>query len=175
MPSVGQKKLSHRSKKAVLCVDTVGRILEDYAKRRVFRGFTHEPAGQGKAAFKIVWRHDRVFDLILDPQTGTLQFPLLLPNVPADSTMYGEFKAFIQWRHADTALAHRGIDRKKARVHCRNRAGAVALSLTVKDGDYEYATRKLIHLVQEIFLVFLADGPYRDYVVEMFKLDPDSM
>jgi hypothetical protein len=167
--------LSHQNKKAVLCADKVGRILEGYAKRRVFRGFTRELTDRGKATFKIVWRHDRVFDLILDPQTGTLRFPYLLPNVPADSTMYGEFKAFVQWRHAKTSPAHRGIDRMKARVHCRNRAGHVSLALTVKDGDYEYATRKLIHLVQEIFLVFLADGPYRDYVVEMFNLDPDSM
>ena len=161
--------------KAALCVDKVGRILEGYARRRVFRGFTREPAAQGRAAFKIVWHRDRVFDLILDPRTGTLRFPLLLPNVPAASTMYSEFKAFVEWRHAKTAPAHRGIDRKKARVHCRNRDGNVSLALTVKDGDYEYATRKLIHLVHEIFLVFLADGPYRDYVVEMFNLDPDSM
>jgi hypothetical protein len=158
-----------------VCVDTVSGILEGYAKRRVFRGFTQEPAGRGKAAFKIVWHRDRVFELILDPRTGTLQFPLLLPNMPADSAMYREFKAFIQSHYAKTALAHRGIDRKKARVHCRSRAGNVALALTVKDGDYEYGARKLIHLVQEIFLVFLADGPYRDYVVEMFNLDPDSM
>jgi len=167
--------LSHQSKKAILCANKVGGILEGYAKRRVFRGFTRELTGPGKVTFKIVWRQDRVFDLILDPQTATLRFPHLLPNVPADSTMYGEFKAFVQSRHAKTAPAHRGIDRMKARVHCRNQSGNVSLALTVKDGDYEYATRKLIHLVHEIFLVFLADGPYRDYVVEMFNLDPDSM
>ena len=158
-----------------MCVDQVGRILEDYAKRRVIRGFTPAPAAQGKAAFRITWRPDLVFDLILDPPTGTLQLPLLLPNVPAGSTMYRAFKAFIQERHAETTPAHRRIDRKKARITCRNRAGAVALSLTVKDGDYEYGARKIIHLVQEVFLVFLTDGPYRDYVVELFNLDPDSM
>lgn len=156
-------------------METVRGILEGYAKRRVFRGFTCEPTRQGKALFKIEWRHDRVFELILDPRTGTLQFPLLLPDLPAGSTMYEEFKAFIQARQAEAMPAHRRIDRDKARIQCRKRAGAAALALTVKDGDYEYGARKLIHLVQEVFLVFLADGPYRDYVVEMFHLDPDSM
>ena len=36
----------------------------------------------------------------------------------------------------------------------------------------ELATRKLIHLVHEIYLVFLQEG-HSDYMVEVFDLDPD--
>ena len=49
------------------------------------------------------------------------------------------------------------------------------LVLKIKDGDGEYAVRKLIHLVNEIYLTFLADGKYFDYLVETFNLDPDRM
>jgi hypothetical protein len=156
-------------------VDRIGGILESYAKRRVFRGFTGEPARNGKAAFKIVWHRGRVFDLILDAPKNTLRLALVLPNVPADSAMYRQFKEFVRSRQSETAPAHRRIDRKKALVHCRNRAGDISLALTVKDGDYEYGTRKLIHMVHEIFLVFLSDGPYGDYMIETFNLDPDSI
>jgi hypothetical protein len=33
--------------------------------------------------------------------------------------------------------------------------------------------RKLIRLVYEIFLTFLLDGRYYEYLVENFNLDPD--
>ena len=39
----------------------------------------------------------------------------------------------------------------------------------------EYAVRKLVHLINEIYLTFLTDGKYFDYLVETFNLDPDRM
>ena len=89
--------------------------------------------------------------------------------------MYREFKEFVGSRHAAGLLEHRRIDPKKAVVRPSNRRGNIALTLTVKNGDYDYATRKLIHLVHEIFLVFLYDGRYYDYVIKTFGLDPDEM
>lgn len=40
-------------------------------------------------------------------------------------------------------------------------------------GDWDYVTRKLIHLVHEIFLGFLVDGGYYEYMVAHLGLDPD--
>ena len=40
--------------------------------------------------------------------------------------------------------------------------------MTVLDADYDYAARMLISLVHEVFLVFLQDGRYFDYLVEAF-------
>jgi hypothetical protein len=98
---------------------------------------------------------------------------VVLPEVPARSAMYRELKEFVESRQAANLPAHRRIDRKKARVIPANRGGNVGLTLTLKGADYEYATRKLIHLVHEIYLVFLYDGAYYDYMVEVFNLDPD--
>ncbi len=50
----------------------------------------------------------------------------------------------------------------------------MSLTLEVKDRDYAYDGRKLIHLVHEIFLDFLREGPGHEYAVENFDLDPDS-
>lgn len=155
-------------------VEVVAEALEHYARRGVFRGFSRGPVKNGRAAFRMVWHRDRVFDFIFDANRGTMRFPLVLPDVPADSKMYLDLKEFIKARHSDELPDHRRIDGRKAQVGSFVRSGNVSLTLTVRNGDYQYGARKLINLVHEIFLVFLADG-YYEYMVEAFDLDPDRM
>ena len=153
-------------------IEAIASILEGYARRGVFRGFS--PAGdvrQGRAVFRLLWHRDRVFEFVFDPRRNTMRFPLVLPNIPAE--MYRELKSFIKARHAAELPEHRRIDPRKAQVIASNRGGNVALSLRVTGGDDEYGTRKLIHLVHEIYLTFLLDGRYYEYLVENFDLDPD--
>lgn len=170
--SAARLKEKHGVKGARARIDAVASILEVYAQRGVFRGFS--PAGdvrQGRAVFRLLWRRDRVFEFVFDPRRNTMRFPLVLPNVTAE--MYRELKGFIKARYAAGLPDHRRIDSQKAQVFAHNRGGNVALSLRVLDGDDEYGARKLIHLVHEIFLTFLLDGRYYDYLVENFDLDPD--
>ena len=103
-----------------------------------------------------------------------MRFPLVLPDVPARSRMYLDLKAFIESRQSGALPDHRRIDSRKAQVGSYVRSGNVSLTLTVRNGDYQYGARKLINLVHEIFLVFLADG-YYEYMVEAFDMDPDRM
>jgi len=162
------------SKVGLLRIEKVATILESYADRGVFRGFSHGPVRNGKAAFKILWHRDRLFDLILDVHKNTMRFPLVLPDVPADSSMYRKFKEFLMSRHSKAMPEHRRIDTRKVRLLCRNQGSNVSLTLKIEDRDYEYGTRKLIHFMHEIFLVFLADGCYSEYMVETFNVDPDG-
>ncbi len=148
-------------------------VLQGYLERGVFRSFNAVPAAGGKASFKMLWHHDKRFELLLNVPKKTLEFPLLLPGVPEDSPMYAAFREFIGSLHSAELVPHRRIDPAKARLTCANDDGAVSLTIRVKDGDFEYATRKLIHTVHETFLGFLADGPYYEYLVEQFDLDPD--
>jgi hypothetical protein len=155
--------------------ELVAGILENYANRGVFKGFSHGPSGAGKAVFRMLWHRDRFFELILDTHKKTLRFPVVLPEIPARSSMYREFKEFIESRHSADLPEHRRINPKKATVKPSIRAGNAGLTLTVRNGDYAYATRKLINLVHEVFLDFLYDGRYYDYLVETFDLDPDHL
>jgi hypothetical protein len=148
-------------------------ILEGYAEKAVFRGFSAHPRGNGKATYRMVWHHDRPFELLLDVPGKTLRFPAMLPGVPARTTMYRELQAFVEARQSDELPEHRRVNPAKARLTLTNQRGAVSLKLTVKDGDFEYATRKIIHTVHEIFMIFLVDGPYFEYMVEQLGLDPD--
>jgi len=42
------------------------------------------------------------------------------------------------------------------------------------DDDLDYSVRKLIGLVNEIYLDFLSSGLYFDWLIETFELDPDN-
>jgi hypothetical protein len=148
-------------------------ILKGYAEKAVFRGFSAHPRGGGKASFQLVWHHDRPFELLLDVSKKTLSFPAVLPGVPARSPMYRELQAFLRLRQSDQLPEHRRVNPAKARMTAGNKRGMVSVTLAVKDGDFDYAARKIIHIVHEIFLIFLVDGPYFEYMVEHLGLDPD--
>ena len=152
-------------------ISMVCNLMEDYARRGVFRGFSRQPARKGVAAFKMIWHRDRVFDLIVDIEKKTITIPLVLPGVPLD--IYKDFKAFVESHHEASLPDHRRIEKNKARVRCANRHGAVSVTLAVKDSDYDYGLQRLIHLIHETFVIFLLNGMYSDYVVEQLGAGPD--
>lgn len=156
-------------------IQEVTETLENYAQRGVFRGFSRGLVRDGKAAFKLIWHRNQSFELFFDARKNTLRFPLVLPNLPATSSMYQELKLFIAAQSADDLPEHRRIDSQRTLIQPRNRGGNVGLTAKIIGNDCTYATRKLIHLVHEIFLTFLFDGKYFDYLVETFELDPDKM
>ncbi|MBZ5619051.1 MAG: hypothetical protein LAQ69_10055 [Acidobacteriia bacterium] len=149
----------------------VGDILQGYADRGVFRGFSRGASRDGKARFQMIWHRDRPFDLTVDTRRGAIHCPMVLPQVPASSAMYREFRAFLKACQSADRPDHRRIDDRKALVTCANRSGDVSLKMTIRDADYEYGIRKFIHLIQETYLVFLTE--HFDYQVEAFDLDPD--
>ena len=149
----------------------VRRLMEEYARRGVFRGFSLQLVRDASLAFRMTWHRDLVFDLIVDAAKKTISLPRVLPRVPQG--LYADFKRFVAAHHDAGLPEHRRTDPAKSRIRCANHRGFVALTVAVKDGDYEYALQRLIHLVHEIFLIFLLNGSYRDYRVEHLGDDPD--
>jgi hypothetical protein len=45
--------------------------------------------------------------------------------------------------------------------------------MTVRDDDYGYALQRLIHFVNEMFLLFLTSGLYRDYLVDQLGAEAE--
>ena len=156
-------------------VDSVRESLEAYAQRGVFRGFGAGPQRGNKATFRMIWHRNRPFELVADFAKGELRFIHLLPELPADSPVYRDLKAFVKSRQDDELPEHRRIDKNKAQARTHNRQGNVSLVLKLMDDDFEYGTQKIIHLVQEIFLTFLSEGLNLEYAVETFELDPDHI
>jgi hypothetical protein len=154
-------------------IELVSGILQNYADRGVFRGFSQGPVRAGKAVFKLSWHRDRLFELVLDVPKKTLRFPVVLPDIPEESPMYREFQEWVEARHSAELPEHRRIDPKKVHLKAGKRGGSASLTLTVKRSEFEYGVRKLIHTVHETYMVFLNDGRYYDYMVETFDIDPD--
>ena len=127
-------------------IDTVRELLEDYARRGVFRSFSAGPVRGSKATFRMIWHRNRPFELVADFSKGELRFVHLLPELPADSPVYRDLKAFVKARQCDELPAHRRIDRTKAQVRTYNRQGDVSLVLKLVDNDFDYGTRKLVLL-----------------------------
>jgi hypothetical protein len=148
-----------------------GDILQEYADRGVFRGFSRGPVRDGKSEFTLVWHRARTFEVTVDTRGRVVRCPVVLPMVESGSEIYRNLKAFVKSRQAADLPEHRRIDPAKVRIACLNRKGNVSVALRF-EGDPEYAVRKFVDLVQEIFLVFLPD--YFEYQVEAFDLDPDA-
>lgn len=153
--------------------EVVDRALQEYARKGVFRGYSPGETRGTRTCFKVAWHRDQLFECILDTRRNTIRFPVVLPEAPAKSELYGALKDYVKARHSNELPEHRRIDSERAGVRIFNRGGNVSLTMTVKDGDYEYAVRKLIHLVHEIYLDFLSDGRFYDYMVEVLGVDPD--
>lgn len=167
--------MSAASNSTSSAVETVADTLQEYARRGVFRGFSRGDTRNGKTTFKMMWHHDRLFELVFDASKGTLRIPLVLPQVEAKSAMHREFKSFLKAFRSEELPDHRRVDNEKVEIKSFNRGGNISLTGTVKDGDYAYGARKLIHVVHEIFLVFLYDGRNYEYMIEIFDLDPDRV
>ncbi len=146
-------------------------LMEDYARRGVFRGFSQGPVRGASVAFKLVWFRDRVFNIIVDTGKKTVMIPVVLPRVPG--SIYKDFKAFVLSHHDASLPDHRRIEIAKTRLRCANHGGNASITLSVKDGDYDYALRRLIHLIHETFVIFLLNGMYRDYAVANLGAEVD--
>ena len=153
-------------------MEQVGNILQGYAEKGLFRGFSRVAANAARAEYRILWHREQLFELRYEPRKGNLRFACVLPQVDAKSSMYREFKAWLRARQADELSAHRRCDRERVELKPYNRGGQVALTLHSLDGDMDYAVRKLVALVHEIYLDFLASGLYYDWLIETFDLDP---
>src|SRR5262249_53750778 len=112
--------------------------------------------------------------LLLELESSSLMFPALLPAVPTGSPMHKSLKSYLRSFSTDDDLPeHRRVDPRRGELLLFAKRGALALGISVKRGEYDYCTRRLIHIVQEVFMEFLNDGPYYEYRVEHLGLDPD--
>jgi hypothetical protein len=149
-------------------------LLQEYAENGVFRGYSVRGETAARADYRILWHRDQLFELRYDARGNSLRIACVLPGVDAKSSMYREFRAWLKQRGADTLPDHRRCDPQRVRIKPYNRGGAVALTLTSLDGDMDYAVRRLVALVHELYLEFLSSGLYHEWLIDTFDLDPDN-
>lgn len=175
MPARASRRTARRGSRPLNPAGAIETILRGYVERGVFRSLGPGIPRGTQTAFTIVWHHGRTFRLLVDRAARTVSFPAVLPAIPARSSMLGELRRFTRQFTSTELPRHRRVDPAKGRLRLASRRAGVSLSLTVVRGEWEYCTRRLVHIAHEIYMVFLPDGPYQDYRVEKLGLDPDAV
>jgi hypothetical protein len=152
----------------------VGDILEEYARRGVFSGFSRQQQARKQGRFLVQWHRKQRFDWVYDPAQQRLRVVCVLPAVTPNSPMHRDLKAWLKTRQNDALPEHRRCDKQKVTLKSVNRGGNVSLTATLLDGDIDYGVRKMVALVNEIYLDFLSSGLYFEWMLETFDLDPDN-
>jgi hypothetical protein len=130
----------------------IGDALKAYADRGVFRGFSERAGRGGRREFTFVWLTKRPLTADYDAAARTLTFRDLLTAMPARSEAYQDLKRLVANVATRRVPAHRAIDRRRARIAIRNRAGRVSIGVTARRGDEPYMVNRAVNLVHQIFL-----------------------
>lgn len=146
--------------------DAVALVFQSYADRGIFRGFGVHGRGD-LVEYRFLWHGDQPHLVRVDAGARRLTFRDLLPGIPYRSTMDRALRTFLIERSSSSLPEHRRIDPAKTEIKAFGRRGTVSIEARVLDGDFDYASAKLVKLVNEIFLGFLA-GPYEGYMIEHF-------
>ncbi|MFP3947441.1 MAG: hypothetical protein ACOC8K_09500 [Gemmatimonadota bacterium] len=145
--------------------------LREYAERGVFRGFDAASlpgpdAGEGGDggpvfSFRFFWLGPRPFRIDLSPDGDTLAVRDPLPALARHPAVRAEVERMIEERLAPTTEGflppHRRIDGEKVSAKLVPSSGprgedSFDLVLTIRDAHQEYAVRKVLNLIHEIWV-----------------------
>jgi len=150
-------------------------VVDFYAKRGLLRN-VRTTLSEGRATrVQFTWHYDRTFDLHVDYEASRLSFTDAFPNVPAASALYRNLTGFIDAMMSDSVPVHRRVDRRKTIVHGELIDANVAIVARAVDGDFDYAARKLIQVVNEIYFDFLPNSAHYEYQVQSLGLEPNAI
>ena len=144
--------------------------LQTYADRGIFQNFSCINVGEKVSEFKFHWMTEKPFLLRLNVVKHELELRRILPSVPYRSDMDNAFRRFLLARCAEEVPNHRRIDGKRLSIKARNKNSDVSVSIGFSESDSRLAVKTSINLLHEIFNNFLVEGPYQNYMVEMFTL-----
>lgn len=152
----------------------VGDLLQEYAERGVFQGFSRQRQTRQQGEFRVRWHRDQVFQWGYDRRRRSIRVASVLPAVPSGSAMYRDFRRWLKARQDPALPAHRRYDPARLALRTYNRGGDVAVTVRMLDDDLDHGVGRAVSLVNEIYLDFINRGPYFDWLLETFDLDPDN-
>lgn len=85
--------------------------------------------------------------------------------------MARELRSMVLDRMTRAVPDHKRIDRRRARVDVRIPSGDLSLSVRIRGANHEYAVRRVLNLINDMFLLLHASYP--DYLTERFGLSTE--
>jgi hypothetical protein len=175
-------KQLHRIRAANEPLAVISRELESYAERGVFNSFSRIPAARpartqtsaaDRAEFRFSWLWNLPFQLTFERRKKAISFPQLFPNINPGSELEAELKAFIRKLSSRDRPEHRRLDPRRIRVRYSNRGNSGSLAFLVAGNHYQYAVKKALNSVHEIFVGFLNVG-HAEYMRENLQVTEES-
>ena len=154
-------------------VDLVDGILRSYADKGVFRGYARLGHTDSVAHYRIRWFYSRRIDVSLDRKRQMIALPGFLPSIDVEPHLARDLRAFL--RPFSDMPEHRGLDETRAQLRLRRKGTTLALAIRSLDGDLDYACRKLVHIANEVILVFLSASAYDQYKIQGLGVDPEQL
>jgi hypothetical protein len=125
-------------------------VLTDYADRGVFRGIDDGKTLGDVVEFNFMWHGRRPLRCIL--AEPVIEFRDLLHSIPARSDIYKDLRKFVEDFKDPNLPEHRRVDLDRAVARTVNSRQRLSLVVESKDGDYAYATRKIVFVAHELWL-----------------------
>ena len=144
--------------------------LQAYADRGIFQNLSCNIIGENISEFKFHWMTDKQFTLRLNVIKHELELRDILPSVSFRSDMDNAFRGFILSRCTKEIPIHRRLDGERLNIKAKNKNGNVSVLIGFSESDSCLAVKTSINLLHEIFNNFLMEGPYQNYMVEVFNL-----
>jgi hypothetical protein len=149
----------------------VSKTLREYADRGVFRGFRAGAGRGGRVEYTFRWLTQRPLTAVFDPTRQVLTFRALFPAVRSTPGLLRDIERSVAARRDRRVPVHKRFDARRARIDCAVRAGAVSLAVAVRGASHEYAVRRSLALVNDLFV--LLHETYPDYLVAHFGLSTE--
>ena len=149
--------------------DAVRSELQNYASRGIFQNFCVSNPNASNLNFKFNWLAKNPVSLLLNTQKCQIKLQDVLPAVHFRSDMDKAFREFLGSRSALSVPSHRRLDEDRFAVQVENRRQNLSVIVNFAEEDAGEAARVSINLLHEIFNNFLIEGPYQNYMVEVFN------
>jgi hypothetical protein len=121
--------------------------------------------------YDFLWLLRRPMHAVFDPRRGTLTFDSLFPGVDPKSALAADLGALVAARTARGQLAHKRVDRRRARVSCVVRHGHWSLTMHIRGANDEYAASRALNLIND--LVLRLQEAYPEYLIERFGMSAE--
>jgi hypothetical protein len=153
---------------------SVSALIENYVARGVFRAAALPSTRSGRETYRIRWFRNQTMHLDVDVPAGRVRLSDVLPPIAPRSKLDRALRAWLRSRESPELPAHRRLDPAQFQAGMRNAGGSVRFSVVSKTDDPTGAARKLLNLVNELYLDFLAAPERYDWITDAFDLDPDN-
>jgi hypothetical protein len=151
-------------------VNAITQALQGYADRSVFRGFSVRQ-NRGHVEYRFTWLTPHPMTVTYDSKTQSLTFRNVFPGVSSKSPLLADVRALVGERTGKGFPAHRRIDGRRVQVSLASHRGGASLILSIYGQHHQYAVKKSLDLVNELFVMLHAT--HAEYLIETFGLSAE--